>query len=79
MRRLKVTEGPDSFNTGERKIFCLEETDSVASTNTFFTNHMVDIKNPKGWIFVSHRGVVRGVDINGVEPATMVINFRFAN
>lgn len=51
----------------------------MATTNEFFRDHMVDIKDPNGWISLSHRGVARGLDINGVEAATMFINFRFAN
>jgi superfamily II DNA or RNA helicase len=28
---------------------------------------------------VSHRGVIRGFDISGCEPATMVVNYRYAS
>jgi len=57
----------------------LEYTDSMKEASDFITGHRADIGNKDGWVFISHRGVARGVDINGVEAATMVINFRFAN
>jgi hypothetical protein len=57
----------------------LLDTESMEGAVAFFEKHRAHIKDPKGWIFISHRGVARGLDLNGTESATMIINLRFAN
>jgi hypothetical protein len=57
----------------------LVDTDSTDAAEKFFEKHRVHIRDDKGWVFISHRGVARGLDLNGPEAATMIINFRFAN
>jgi hypothetical protein len=74
-----ITQEKELYKYGDRKIFALHETDSSDKANDFLKEHRASISGAEGWIFVSHRGVARGVDINGPEPATMIINFRFAN
>ena len=77
--RDEIHNKPLEYKYGKRSVFMLEDTDSINAASTFINQHRANIGNPEGWVFISHRGVARGVDINGVEAATMVINFRFAN
>jgi hypothetical protein len=67
------------YKYGKRSVFVLKDTDSTTAASEFLTAHRADIVNPEGWVFILYRGVVRGLDINGVEAATIFINFRFAN
>lgn len=75
----EINKKPQDYNVGNRSVFILQDTQSTDAALNFLTQHRHHILNKEGFIFISHRGVTRGVDINGVEAATMVINFRFAN
>ena len=75
----EVRSQPDEYLTCGREVMTLLDTDSMDGANEFFERHRAHIKDPKGWIFISHRGVARGLDLNGCEAATMIINCRFAN
>ena len=74
-----IKKQPVVYKTKGRQVMYLLDTDSIDAANKFFTAHRGHIKDEKGWIFISHRGVSRGLDLNGIEAATMIINFRFAN
>jgi urease gamma subunit len=67
------------YKTKGRQVMYLMDTESTDAALSFFNTHRGHIKDEKGWIFISHRGVSRGLDLNGPEAATMIINFRFAN
>jgi len=75
----EIQSESEEYKTGGRQVMCLLDTESMEAANKFFDDHRTHIKDPKGWIFISHRGVARGLDLNGTEAATMIINFRFSN
>jgi hypothetical protein len=75
----EVEANPAKYHTGGRQVMKLVDTESTDAAQRFFDKHRAHIQNEKGWIFFSHRGVARGLDLNGPEAATMIINFRFAN
>jgi hypothetical protein len=64
---------------GNRKLMCLPDVDDSAKATKFNREFRPFFKNQDGWIFISHRGVNRGVDIAGCEAATMVVNYRYAS
>ena len=51
----------------------------MEGANEFFEKHRAHIKDPEEWIFISHRGVARGLDLNGCKAATMIMSNRFSN
>ena len=57
----------------------LLDTVSMEGAVSFFKKHRAHIKDAKGWIFISHRRVARGLDLNGTGASTLIINCRFAN
>jgi hypothetical protein len=75
----EVRTQAEEYMTDGREVMCLLDTESNEAANAFFENHRAHFKDKKGWIFISHRGVARGLDLNGPEAATMIINFRFSN
>jgi hypothetical protein len=69
----------DLYKIGSRKVLYLNDPDSLDEVNQFLKDSRSFIKSTNGWIFISHRGVARGLDLNGVAAARMIVNFRFAN
>ena len=57
----------------------LEDPEDLNEASNFLIKHEKHFGNADGWVFVSHRGVNRGMDINGIEAATMVINYKYAS
>ena len=50
---------------GERKLMCLPDIDNAVKATKFNNEFRPYFRRPEGWIFISHRGVNRGVDIAG--------------
>jgi hypothetical protein len=74
-----ILQSPQEYKFGKRSVFMLQDTQSLTSASEFLIAHRAEILSPDGWVFISHCGVARGVDIIGIEAAAMVINFRFTN
>jgi hypothetical protein len=66
-------------NKGQRKVMPCFDTESLKYADQFLEDNRRDFGSINGFIFISHRGVIRGIDINGFEPSTMVINFEYAS
>jgi hypothetical protein len=57
----------------------LKDPDNIDDVKNFYKFHMSSIEAKEGWIFISTREVARGLDLRGIEAATMILNFNFAN
>ena len=68
-----------NLKVGDRKVMPFLDAENLKYAEDFLKNNRSHFSSNNGFIFVSYRGVIRGMDINGVEPSTMVINFEYAS
>ena len=64
---------------GDQNLMCLKETDSGVKAVEFLYFNRYYFHNTTGFIFVSYRGVNRGVESKGIKRPTMVVNYRYAS
>lgn len=67
------------MNLNGRQPLSFSETEDAYAAAQWVGENRKHFASPDGWVFVSHRGVIRGFDICGVEPATMVVNYRYGS
>ena len=55
----------------------MTDLDSYTDARKYTRTSKALIKSPNGFVFITHCAASRGVDIKGVEPSTVIANYRF--
>ena len=55
----------------------MTDLDNFENATNYIRRSKNVLENPNGFIFITHCVANRGVDIKGVEPSTVIANYRF--